>query len=183
MWYPVNGMGGAARLRLAAAAAGMLALAWVLRPEARPRPALHLGDPAPALELEDAAGQPAALTHYGGKVVLIDFWATWCDTCEAELPELKRLHSLYRGRGFEILAPSVDAEGLGAVVPYAGRHGIPWRILLADAASADRFGVRGLPTKVLVDRDGRVAAKYAGPAEPAGLEREIVRLLERKRRT
>lgn len=165
----------------AAVAAALIAAAVVVfgRGESAPRE----GSPAPALELADLDGQPAALTHYLGRVVLLDFWATWCEQCQEELPELKRIHGAYRGRGFELLAASVDAEGRKALVPFAGKNRVPWRILVADAASVRAYGILGLPTKFLIDRDGIIARKYAGPVEPAELERVIRTLIEKKRRT
>lgn len=165
---------------LSAAAAGVFAVGLILTVARRPAQQLREGSPAPVLALVDVSGQEAALTQYRGKVVLVDFWATWCTTCIHELPDLKRLYQTYRPQGFEILAPSMDAEGRKVLLPFIAEHGIPWRVLIGDLESSQTFDVYGLPTKVLIDPSGKVVRKYSGAIDPSRLEKDIQSLLPQK---
>lgn len=165
---------------LAGAALLLLLGLWGLRFFASSPAGPTIGAAAPEFRLPDLTGQTASLVQYRGKVLLLDFWATWCVTCEEELPFLKRLHAAYRERGFELLAVSVDEQGRGILAPFAEKRGIPWRILLADAENVRRYGVFGLPTKYLLDREGVVASKYVGWTDPTALEKDLQALLERR---
>lgn len=136
--------------------------------------------PAPPTEFTDISGQTASLQQYRGKVVLLDFWATWCAACIDELPDLKKLHAALRGEDFELLAASLDEAGPAAVRPFATRNAIPWRIAFADEASIQDFQVFGLPTKFLIDRKGNIARKYIGGVDPRSLEQDIRKLLAEK---
>ena len=161
---------------LLAAAAGALAGVW--RTFSMPSGAVaEEGLPAPDIRLTDITGQTAALTHYKGKVVLLDFWASWCDSCREELPMLKRIQSRYHPEGLEILAASVDEEGPRAVIPFAAQNKLPWRVLLADNDSAKAYGVSGLPTKYIIDRRGVVFRKYPGLVDEPTLEQDITEAL------
>lgn len=159
----------------AAAAAGLLA--WGLL--SGPRGGLPEGAPAPAFHLSDLSGKDASLSEYRGKVLLLDFWATWCESCLDELPAIKAVHERFRGRPFAILAASVDEAGPEQVSEYAERHRMPYRVAMADAATARSYGVYGLPSKYLIDKDGLVYRRYVGEVEPSVLESDIRTLLER----
>jgi peroxiredoxin len=161
-----------------AVALGLFAYSSVVHLTPSPRPQPREGSPAPRIELTDVSGQRAALAQYKGRVVLLDFWATWCDSCTAELPELRKLYDKYRPSGFEILAASVDADGRRKVVPYIAEHSIPWRVLLADADTTSAYRVWGLPAKFLIDPEGLIARRYEGPVDPRALESEVRRLLK-----
>jgi len=168
----------AALTGVAAAALGLFAYSTAVRLVPSRRPQAREGSPAPRLELTDVSGQRATLAQYKGRVVLLDFWATWCDSCAAELPDLRRLHEKYRGDGFEILAASVDVGGRRKLLPYIAEHSIPWRVLLADADATSAYRVWGLPAKFLIDPEGLIARRYEGQVEPRVLEGEIRRLLK-----
>lgn len=111
------------------------------------------------------SGAPLDWSHYKGKVVLVDFWATWCGPCNAELPALKALYARDRARGFEIIAVPLD-EDVAKVKQFLAQQEVPWTNLMsADPASrgwndprAIQFGVSAVPTTLLIDRQGRVAA-------------------------
>jgi peroxiredoxin len=165
--------------RYAYAAAGLLALAlaWLAASPGRRGPSP--GSPAPDVLLAELSGRALPLAQTRGKVVLLDFWATWCDSCAAEVPGLKDLQARLAGRDFVLLAASVDDKAAD-VAAFAARERPPYRVLLADSSASDAYGVWELPTKFLIDRDGRVARRYAGGADLREIESDIIRLLERR---
>ena len=167
-----------AALALAAAALGLLAYSTAVRLAPARRPPPREGLPAPKLELTDVSGQRATLGQYRGRVVLLDFWATWCDTCTAELGDLRRLYEKHRAEGFEILGACVDAGSRSKVASYIAAHAIPWRVLLADSEATSAYRVWGLPVKFLIDPQGSIARRYEGPVKPEVLEAEVQRLLK-----
>lgn len=168
------------RVKTALAAAGLGLLVYLAAAKLAPTPRAPMreGAPAPALRLTDVAGQSATLAQYRGRVVLLDFWATWCESCEVEVPDLKRLHERYRAKGLEILGASVDVGGRRTLLPFIAQHSIPWRVLVADSEVTRAYRVTGLPAKFLIDPDGALARRYDGPVDPRVLETEIRRLLK-----
>lgn len=103
-------------------------------------------------------GKPFDWKAYQGKVVLIDFWATWCGPCRAELPNLQKLHAQYRQRGFDIVSISVD-EDRAKLDAFLQQTSLPWVVLHGEKgrnATAEYYGVNAVPTTILVDRAGRV---------------------------
>ncbi len=137
------------------------------------------GSPAPSLHLRDVAGQSIALPR--GKVVLLDFWTTWCASCTEELPQLRELYRKFRGRNFELLAASLDEDGKRALIPFIAQQNVPWPVALADSGAAAAYGVYGLPTKILIDERGIVSRRYVGPIDAGVLERDIENLLSRRK--
>ncbi len=176
-------------------AAGTLALLltalWFAtdrRRESSPAPAASADDgghaapgmPAPLqFTLKDLSGRDVPLSSFKGKVILFNFWATWCEPCKAEIPDLVALHHEYGDRlavvGLLVLDP-VDAE----TAPFVERLKMDYPILNANdrVDVEDAYGpMWGLPTSVLVGADGRVAARYSGPRTKAQFERDIKPLL------
>jgi thiol-disulfide isomerase/thioredoxin len=120
--------------------------------------------PLPVLKLTDEDGRPSSLTRLKGKVVLVNFWATWCAPCVEELPALSRLQARLSGGDFTVVAVAVDRNGPEAVKPFLKDHGIANLTVLYDPtmAASRAVGVTGLPTSVLVDRQGREIARAVG---------------------
>lgn len=111
-------------------------------------------------------GGSLRLADQRGKVILLNFWATWCPPCLQEMPAMERLYRRYRDRGFMVLAASVDAEGDAVVTPFLQQHRLTFPVVLdRDMAVAERYGVRALPSTFLVDRGGNVVAMALGPRE------------------
>lgn len=137
------------------------------------------GAPAPGFRLAGLNGRSAGLLDYRGSVVLLDFWATWCDTCRSELPMLKSLHAKYRGKDFELLALSIDEGSPREVADFAAANDLPYPVLIADYPTIRRYRVSGIPAKFLIGRNGTIAARYIGPSDPSRLETDIDNLLSR----
>lgn len=137
------------------------------------------GTPAPDFSLERLDGDAVTLSALRGKVVLVNFWATWCEPCEAEMPAMERLYRELAPEGFELLAVSVD-DGPEPVRVFRDRMGLSFPILLdASKATAEAYQTFRFPESLLLDRRGVVVERYIGGRDwdaPAYVER-IRRLL------
>ena len=127
---------------------------------------------APDAAFEDAAGQSVKLDDFRGKVVVLNFWATWCPPCVKEMPALDKLQAELGGEDFEVVAISVDREGFDAVGPFYAHYGLENLAVYLDqtASLQQQFGISGLPVTFILDRDGMVRGGYAGDADWAGPE-------------
>ena len=158
---------------LALAAVGLFVLLVASR-----SPRLFPGARAPEFRLAGLDGRPASLSDYRGRAVLVDFWATWCDTCQEELPVLIKLYQKYRGERFELLAVSVDEGGSALVSRFARAVGLPYPVLLADYSTVQSYEISPIPVKFLIDQNGIIYRKYLGPVDPAELGADIETLLK-----
>lgn len=128
----------------------------------------HLSDPAQTISLEALKG----------KVVLIDFWATWCGPCRYEIPTLNALYEEYRDRGFELIGMTVDRGQIAAVAASASKLGLSYPVVWADEpVQADFGGIRVVPTKFLLDKEGNVRKRYEGVVPEEVLRNDIDSLL------
>ncbi len=116
--------------------------------------------PTPDFVLKDARGKAAKLSKYRGKVVLLDFWATWCTGCKREIPWFVEFQKAYGTKRFAVVGVSMDEDGWKALKPFLAEHPISYRMLLGDSAMAKQYGIANLPDTFLIDRKGRVAAVY-----------------------
>jgi len=133
--------------------------------------------PAPTFTLKDADGAPVSLAAYKGKVVLLDFWATWCTGCKVEIPWYMEFQEKYSGQGLASIGVAMDDEGWQKVKPYLAQHPITYPIVLGDAAFGKRYGITALPVTLLIDREGRIADSHAGMVVKGAWEEEIQTLL------
>jgi peroxiredoxin len=118
---------------------------------------------APEFKLQDSMGRTASLADYKGKVVLLNFWATWCGPCKIEIPWFAEFEQKHKDQGFAVLGVSMDEEGWDIVRPYLNHHKVNYRVLLGDDSVAALYGgVDALPTTFLIDREGRIAAVHVG---------------------
>jgi peroxiredoxin len=146
--------------------------------EAKGAQASSTRQPAADFKLMDLEGQPLGLAEFRGKVVLLDFWATWCPPCREELPHFKELYAAYQGEGLEVIGISLDEGGAQVVKPFVQANGILYPIALGDSrVTQDYGGIRGIPTTFLIDKQGRIANKYVGYHDKEVFEQEIRKLL------
>lgn len=131
-------------------------------------------------KLRDVAGHEIALSRFRGKVLLINFWATWCAPCRVEIPEFSALYRKYRERGLVILGVSVD-DPVPRLASFVARLGVTYPVLVGAQRHdfLDAYGPpAGFPTSLLISRQGKVCAQYTGPAEREQLEQRIRALLQ-----
>jgi thiol-disulfide isomerase/thioredoxin len=135
---------------------------------------------APKLVLRDLEGQKRQLSQLGGQTVVVNFWATWCAPCRAEMPEFARVHSAYRDRGVEFIGAANERRSERDKIREFVRHlEIEFPIWLeASLDHLEGFGVGpGLPATVIVDPQGRIAARIKGPMDAAQLRDLLDRIL------
>jgi peroxiredoxin len=134
---------------------------------------------APDFVLKDLNGNTAKLSDYRGKIVLLNFWATWCGPCKIEIPWFIEFEQTYKDRGFAVLGVAMDDEGWEAVKPYLASRKINYRVVLGTDQLAQQYGgVDSLPTTFVIDRDGRIASTHVGLVSRHDYEDEIKQLLE-----
>jgi peroxiredoxin len=134
--------------------------------------------PAPDFTLKDADGRTVQLSSYKGKVVLLNFWATWCGPCKIEIPWFVEFQQKYQDKGFAVLGVSMDDEGWDVVKPYIAQHKVNYRILLGNDLVAEQYGgVDSLPTTFLLDQQLRIASIHVGLVSKDVYEKEIRELL------
>ncbi len=143
-----------------------------------PPPAIR-GTPAPAVELSDMEGNPVPLSSYSGKVLLVNFWATWCSPCLTEMPWFIEFQETYGPDGFQVVAISLDQEGPEIVIPYMEKYNMAsLDVLMGSDSTPDEFGgLLGLPTTFMVDRQGNFYSKHQGLVSKEDVEDEIQFLL------
>lgn len=129
--------------------------------------------PAPAFVLSDAAGRPAKMADYRGRVLLLNFWATWCGGCREEMPWFQEFEDQLGKRRMGVLGVSVDEEGWAVVRPFLAKSALRYRMAVADQAMAERYAVESLPVTLVIDRKGRVAARYGGLVDREDLGRKV----------
>jgi peroxiredoxin len=136
---------------------------------------------APDFTLASPDGRPFALSGQKGRVVLLNFWATWCDSCNEELPDLQKIHAdLAKDAGFELVAVSVDDDPAKVVPGFAAAHAIRYPIVYADPKVMQAYAVRMLPTTFLIAPDGTISRRYVGPLNAEAVENDILGLLKRR---
>jgi thiol-disulfide isomerase/thioredoxin len=158
------------------------ALVWQFRHEAH-----HGGAPtsrnkgvAPKFSLKGLNGAEIDSANYQGKVVLVDFWATWCVPCEAEIPRLVEWQKQHATDGLQVVGVSMD-DTEGPVRNYVAKHAMEYPVAMADEKTIAAFGgVLGLPVNVLIGRDGKVIAKHVGVTDIAVLQKEVEQALAAK---
>ena len=133
---------------------------------------------APDFTLPQLDGQTLRLSSYRGKIVLLDFWATWCVPCREEIPHFIELQDKYRADGLQIIGVSMD-DGPGPVRSFCQEFHLNYPVVMGNAKIGELYGgVLGLPIAFLLDRNGRVYAKHIGATKPEIIKKEVVALLQ-----
>ena len=146
---------------------GDTTLPWAQSREVHPvgvrnaRPTLD--QEAPGFTLVDLQGTRRSLSEYRGKVILLNFWATWCGPCRVEMPSMETVYREFKEQGFEILAISSDPQGIVVTRPFSQANGLTFPILHdAEYDVSGAYGVRTLPMSFLIDRQGRLRHQVFG---------------------
>lgn len=141
--------------------------------------ALAPGQAAPAFDLPTGDGRSLSLASLKGKVVLVDFWASWCGPCATAFPALENLFQEYRSRGFEVMAINLDEKRADAERFLADRPHAMSVVFDSGGKAARAFGLEGMPTSYLLGRDGRVRFVHVGytPGAIENYRREVEQLL------
>lgn len=136
---------------------------------------------APDFILADAAGHSVKLSESRGKVVLLNFWATWCAPCEQEIPWFVEFQRSNEGRGFTVMGVSMDQGGWASVKPYISRKGVTYPVMIGNDGVAGLFGgLQTIPLTLVIDRYGRIAAIHAGLCRKDEYESDIEAALNEK---
>ena len=162
-------------LVIGAVALGALLLSRASRPSR-----LRIGRQAPPFRLAGLAGQTVSLSDYRGKLVLLNFWASWCPDCRDEFLLLEDFQRRFRSRGLEVVAPSIDAADRKAVTSFLARLSPSFTVLLANPNTAQDYSVRALPSSFLIGPDGSIVRRYIGRLKPRQLENDILTALPRR---
>ena len=134
---------------------------------------------APEFALKDANGETAKLSDYRGKVVLLNFWATWCGPCEVEIPWFIDFQREYKDRDFAVLGVSLDDDGWKSVKPFVAHEKVNYRVMVTTEEVDQMYGgVEALPTTFMIDREGRIARTHVGLSSKNTYRQEILKLLE-----
>ena len=133
---------------------------------------------APDFILMDANGAPIKLSDFRGKVVVLNFWATWCGPCKIEIPWFIEFEKRYTDRGFAILSVSMDEDGWRTVKPFVRQNAMNYTVTVGSGQVTQLYGgVESLPSTFLIDREGRIAGSHIGLVSKHEYEGEIMELL------
>jgi peroxiredoxin len=134
----------------------------------------HQGQPAPAFKVVTTSGQPVSLDNYRGYVLVIDFFATWCQPCRLSIPHMVKMNQKYGKQGLQILGMSADEDGERVVTSFAAAHHMNYPIALAGDTVTDDFGVRSVPVMIVIDKKGKVAEVFRGFSDEIASSMELL---------
>ena len=139
-------------------------------------PSAEVSGVAPAFTLMDVNGRSVSLASLRGKVVILDFWATWCPPCKREIPDFIKLQSEYGSKGLQIVGIALDQPN--KVQAFVKDNGMNYPVLLGtDEVAANYGGVEAIPTTFIIDKNGKIVTKYEGFRSKETFESQIKKLL------
>ncbi|RKX34106.1 MAG: TlpA family protein disulfide reductase [Verrucomicrobia bacterium] len=132
----------------------------------------------PSWELTDLQGHPVRSADFEGKVVLLDFWATWCPPCRKEIPGFIELQERYGEAGLVVVGVSLDEGGAAVVAPFVSKEGINYPVVMGDSTIVEAFGgIASIPTTFVINRDGQIVERHVGYVSQNRFEKSIKSLL------
>ncbi len=135
-------------------------------------------DKAPGFSLKTQEGKTLDLGKLQGKVVVVNFWATWCGPCRQEIPGFIEAYKNYKSKGVEIVGISLDEGGWDVVRPYITRASISYPVVIGDQALTEAYGgITAIPTTFIINKEGRIAGKHVGYLSREQLEKQIKAVL------
>ncbi|MEK6742667.1 MAG: TlpA disulfide reductase family protein [Nitrospirota bacterium] len=132
---------------------------------------------APDFTLQDISGKQVRLADLKGGVVMLEFWATWCPPCRAEVPAIERLHTQYSGKGLTILAIALDEGGWDGVKDFVADRKISYTVLRGTEDVSSKYKIRLIPSTFLIDKEGNIKKQYMGGGSNEVVEQDIKALL------
>lgn len=154
---------------------GIGAVAWLTSSPALAAEALAA---APSWTLKDVDGNPVSSDSFKGKVVVIDFWATWCPPCREEIPGYIEMQKKLGEKGLVIVGISLDSKGPAVVKAFMEKFGMNYTVVMGDEAIAEAFGgIEAIPTTFVIARDGKIAFRKVGYIEHSEFEKRLLPLL------
>mgnify|MGYP001562989633 FL=1 len=136
-----------------------------------------VGDTAPDFTLKGINGNTSSLADYKGKVVMVEFWATWCPPCKELTPILEKIHKKYKDKGLIILALVSEDEGEAAIRSFIKEYGITYPVLLADQETMRHYGISSIPVTFIINKEGRVVSMHMGNTQ--GIMQKLTSEIER----
>jgi cytochrome c biogenesis protein CcmG/thiol:disulfide interchange protein DsbE len=133
---------------------------------------------APDFTLQDANGREVKLSSLKGKVVLVNFWATWCEGCQVEIPWLVEFQKIYQARGLVVIGVSLDDDGWKSVKPWIKEKNVNYSVVIGGDDLAKQYHCESMPLTVLIDRDGKIACVHPGLVDKDATGRQLSALLQ-----
>jgi len=141
-----------------------------------------VGKPAPDFVLNDIDGNEVKLADFEGKVLIVDFWATWCPPCVKEIPAFCELYRTYKDKGLVIVGISLDQFGIEVVRTFAAKHKVPYQLVMGNQAVVNAYGeFQSIPTTFVIDREGKVVDVAVGDKPKSYFQEKIEGLLQHNR--
>jgi peroxiredoxin len=132
------------------------------------------GQPAPAFKVVTTSGQSVSMDNYQGRVLVLDFFATWCQPCRMSIPHLVKMNQKYGKQGLQILGMSADEDGERVLASFTAEQHINYPVALAGDTVTEAFGVRSVPVMFVIDKKGRVAGVFRGYSDEIADSMELL---------
>lgn len=133
---------------------------------------------APDFTLKNQHGEKISLSDYRGKVVILNFWATWCPPCKAEVPGFVKMYNEHKDDGLVILGVSLDRDGWQSVAPFIRNHQVSYPVVIGNRDVVDAYGnIQSIPTTFVLDKQGKVQRKYVGLRDEKVFENDFQTLI------